>query len=184
MPMKSRVFILHPRLAAAFEKAGVRHAARTAIAAMSCFAVANAFNLSQGYWAVITTVIVLHANIGRSLVAGWARIVGTVTGALFCALFGSLLGRGYVGLGTALFASLVICSSVPFLRESCRMAAITTAIVMLGPGHPLWKVGVERSYEITLGVAVAMVASMLVLPSRASGGLRKGLGRSLGLCAD
>ncbi|MGE4298290.1 MAG: aromatic acid exporter family protein [Desulfovibrionaceae bacterium] len=183
--IRRRILILPPRLANALEKVGVRHAIRTAVAAMATLAIANAFHLAQGYWAVITTVIVLHANMGRSLMAGWSRIVGTVMGAFFGALIGTLLGTGYVGLGVALFATLTICSAVPFLRESCRMAAITVGIVMLmGATQSLWLVGIERSYEIVLGVAVAMLTSVLVLPARARAGLRRGLGNSLEMCAE
>ena len=69
------------------KRLGVRHAGRTAVAAIVTQLVVTALNLPQGYWAVITAVIVMQANIGGSIRAAWATQGSEASRATYSAAF-------------------------------------------------------------------------------------------------
>ncbi len=163
------------------EPSQVRHALRVGIAAVSTLIIAELFKLEQGYWAVISAIIVMHATMGRSLTAGWARILGTAVGATLSAIAVMLLGDTPLSLGLAIFLTLLVCAYLTYLHEAFRMAGVTAGIVILvGAGEAsIVHTAFVRFLEISLGVAVAMVVSMFVLPSRATAGLLKGIADNL-----
>jgi len=161
------------------DPAQVRHAFKTGLAAVLTLLLCTALDLKQGYWAVISAVIVMQANLGGSLAAGWSRVLGTGVGAVLGTASLYLFGSSPLSLGAALFTTILICAYMTFLHDSFRLAGITAAIVILmAPGSSGYFVlGLERFIEISLGVGAAMLVSFLVLPSRAGVGLRKGLAR-------
>jgi len=158
---------------------GLRHAVRTAVAAVATHLIVTALNLPQGYWAVVTAVIVMQANLGGSMRAAWARLMGTAAGAVFGALSASVGGQTWPALGVAVFATLSVCTAVPRLRESSRVGGITAVIVILAghPDVPAFILGFDRFLEIAVGIVTALMISALVLPSRASKALAHGLAK-------
>ncbi|KHK00856.1 FUSC family protein [Desulfovibrio sp. TomC] len=170
---------LWSRLGAAARKFGLRHALRTAVAAVATQLLVTALHLPQGYWAVVTAVIVMQANLGGSIRAAWTRLAGTAVGACFGAAAAHFGGQSVVAAGLAVFATLTVCSAIPRLRESSRVAGITAVIVILGghPDIPALVLGFDRFLEIAVGIVTALVVSAVVLPSRASRALAHGLAR-------
>src|SRR5262245_831934 len=59
----------------------LRQAIQTAVAAAHAYLVANGFGLPQGYWAVITAMLVIQSSIGASLGLAIDRLVATLIGA-------------------------------------------------------------------------------------------------------
>jgi uncharacterized membrane protein YccC len=158
---------------------GLRHAARTAVAAVVTLVLVTVLNLPQGYWAVVTAVIVMQANLGGSIRAAWTRLAGTAVGAVTGAVAGYFGGPAWLLLGPVVFATLAVCTGIPRLRDSSRVAGITAVIVILG-GHtgdsPL-VLGFDRFLEISIGIVTALAVSAVVLPSRASLALSRGLAK-------
>ncbi|MEA4855145.1 MAG: FUSC family protein [Solidesulfovibrio sp.] len=175
MPVKRRIPVA--KLLRHVQHSGLRHALRTATAAVVTLAVVTALRLPQGYWAVVTAVIVMQANLGGSIQASWARLAGTAIGAVSGALAASLGGQAWYAVGGAVFVTLAACTGVARLRESSRVAGITAVIVILGghPGASAWQPGLDRFLEISLGILTALAVSVFVLPSRASRALDHGL---------
>jgi uncharacterized membrane protein YccC len=60
--------------------AELKLALRVTIAGTLAFAVTRFFDLPQGYWAVITAVVVMQASVGGSLKAAVERFTGTLAG--------------------------------------------------------------------------------------------------------
>ena len=159
----------------------VKHAIKTALAAVTTYALVTLFNMSQGYWAVISVVIVMQTNLGGSYQAGVNRIVGTAVGAVLGAAALALLGSGFVALGVGVGLTILVCAYMIHLHESFRMAGLTaTIVILLGnqSGSYLAFV-VERFLEIGLGVTIALAFSMLVWPSRAGRQLKSGVVKAL-----
>ena len=156
---------------------GLRHALRTAAAAVATLALVTALALPQGYWAVVTAVIVMQANLGGSLWASWTRLAGTAIGAVAGALAAHWGGQSFLSVGLAVFATLAVCAAISRLRESSRVAGITAVIVILAghPGTSALTMGMDRFIEISIGIVTALVVSAVVLPSRASRALNHGL---------
>src|SRR2546430_15547431 len=56
---------------------------RMTVASLLAFALAAWFALPQGYFAVLTTVIVMHGSVGGSVNATLYRLIGTLGGAVW-----------------------------------------------------------------------------------------------------
>ena len=158
---------------------GLRHALRTAVAVVATDLFVTALALPQGYWAVVTAVIVMQANLGGSIRAAWTRLAGTAVGAVFGTAAAYLGGQSLPASGLAVFATLAACSAIPRLRESSRVAGITAIIIILGghPDVPAVVLGFDRFLEISVGIVTALVVSLTILPARASRALSHGLAK-------
>jgi len=150
------------------------HAAKTALAALLCWTIALHLGLQDGYWGIITAIIVLQSNVGSTVTASRDRVLGTIIGALFGFAF-SLFGALPWNFLLALLASTIVCGLLGF-KSSSRLAGVTVTIVMVVQktgSH--WTVALNRVIEVLLGIAIALAVSTLILPDRARFRLREGL---------
>ena len=150
------------------------HAAKTAVAAALCWLIAKSIGLPDGYWASISSVIVLQSNFGATVTASRDRFLGTIIGAIVgfsCSLFLTLPWNFIL----ALLIAITFCGLIGF-RSSMRLAGVTICVVMLvqTPG-PRWQLAWFRVSEVMLGIATALIISTLILPDRARLHLRDGL---------
>jgi len=166
----------------------LRFAVRVVVAGVAAFAIASLLALPQGFWAVVTAVIVVQASLGASLKASLDRLIGTIGGAVFgglCAYF--IPHADPIGMAVALAVALAPLGVIAAIDGRFRIAPVTAAILILVPSAtgagPLVVTG-QRILEIAIGGAVAVVVSLLVLPSRAHGVLAASTNRLLGLLAD
>jgi uncharacterized membrane protein YccC len=152
------------------------HAAKTALAAGLCWALAMRFGLHDGYWGSISAIIVLQSNMGATVNASRDRILGTLIGAALGFSF-SLFGALPWNFVLAVLAAVIICGLLG-LRSSSRLAGVTIAIIMLVQKTSLrWELALDRVVEVVLGIVVALAVTTLVLPDRARLRLRDGLSR-------
>jgi uncharacterized membrane protein YccC len=159
----------------------VKHALKTALASVTAYALTSLFFLPQGYWAVISVIVVMQANLGGSLRAGVNRIIGTAVGATMGLVCLFTLGSGSVALGVGVGLTILVCAYFTHLHESFRMAGLTASIIILlgGQSDSYLHVALMRFLEINLGVAVALAYSLLIWPSRAGRQLKEGVVRAL-----
>lgn len=166
-PKQSRFFTYEKR-------AMLLLAVKTAMAAGICYWLARLAGLQDGYWGSISAIIVLQSNVGSTVTASRDRLIGTLIGAGFGAVF-SLLGEGLWVYLLAVVAAMVTCSLLG-LKNSSRLAAVTVTILMLvHRTGSNWTLPLHRVIEVLLGIVVALAISTLVLPSRAGARLREGL---------
>jgi uncharacterized membrane protein YccC len=133
--------------------------------------IAEALALPQGFWAVITALIIVQGSLGGTLGAGLDRVVGTLAGAALGAAAALARVSWDVPLVVLLVLAVAPVALLAAIRQSFRVAPVTAAIVLLassGTASPL-AAALDRVGEIALGTVVAIVVSMLVLPSRARG---------------
>jgi uncharacterized membrane protein YccC len=146
-------------------------ALRVTIAGTLAYAVTKVFDLPQGYWAVITAVVVMQASVGGSLKAAIERFSGTLAGAIYGGLIAAFLPHGSpVSLGIAIIAALFPLALLAAVRPTFRVAPITSLIMLLPPaGQAIGPLAsaIDRVLEITLGNIVGVVVSLFVLPARA-----------------
>ncbi|MBG0777700.1 MAG: FUSC family protein [Desulfovibrionaceae bacterium] len=180
-PTQFTLYDLSPRLT----RAHLMHSLRTAIAAGATLAIAPLLGMEHGYWAAISAVIVMQARLGGSVMAGWARVAGTGVGAVVGVLCVQFMGTGLASFMIGTFAAVTVCQAVPWLRQSMRIGAVTVAIVMLAhlPGTTPLIMGIERFFEIVLGIVVALLVSFFVFPARAARDAAQGLADELALDA-
>jgi uncharacterized membrane protein YccC len=149
-------------------------AVKTAMAAGLCYWLARMVGLQDGYWGSISAIIVLQSNVGSTVTASRDRLIGTLIGAAFGAVF-SLFGEGLWPYLAAVITAMVTCSLLG-LKNSSRLAAVTVTILMLvHRTGSNWTLPMHRVLEVLLGIVVALGISTLVLPSRAKARLRDGL---------
>jgi len=143
---------------ATFNRQGLVHSARTAVAATASLLAARAFRLPETYWAAITTLIVMQSTLGAALTVSWKRFVGTALGALVAALATTYVGPNALAFGGLVLGIGLLSSALHLDRTAYRFASITLAIVMLiAHTQPGWVVAAHRFIEVSVGIGVALI---------------------------
>lgn len=165
-----------------------RHALRVAIAVAAAFAVIRLAGLPQGWWAVITALLVVQTSVGGSLKAALDRLWGTLAGAIYGALVAIAIPHtSDVGLGIAIVVAVLPLAWLAAVNPAFRVAPVTALIVLLPiyghAGNPLVSAA-SRVFEIVIGSIVALVVTFAVLPARAHTQLRDKAARVIALNAN
>jgi uncharacterized membrane protein YccC len=156
--------------AAVMPKLDVRHGAQLAAAVVFSYLGSAAFGLPEGFWAVMSALIVSRPDAGATLGAGWDRIRGTLLGTA-CGLAGVWLRHAGLGVPAATLAIVALLAfasaGVPILRS----APITALIVLSSggiAGHSALQVAGLRVAEITIGVGTGLAISVALPFARGS----------------
>lgn len=104
-------------------KAGLRTAAAGGLA----FICAEILALPQGYWAVLTAIVIMQASIGASLAAA-ADLLGTLAGAALGLVLASVTPSTKLGTLAALILSIGMLAMLAARYPSFRIAPMTAAI--------------------------------------------------------
>ncbi len=146
---------------------------------MASIALADFFRLPEGYWAAISAVIVMQSNIGAAIGAAWSRLAGTAIGAFAGALFVVAWGNNAPSFGIAVTLAVLACAFLGLL-DSYRLAGATVAIVMLSGSHDIpWLVAINRFFEVSLGVIIALLVTVFIWPARARKNLHNGIANAV-----
>jgi uncharacterized membrane protein YccC len=168
--------------------ADLKLALRVTIAGVLAYAVTRFFDMPQGYWAVITAVVVMQASVGGSLKAAVERFSGTLAGAVYGGVIAAFLPHGSaVTLGISIIAALFPLALLAAIKPAFRVAPITSLIMLLPPtGQAIGPLAsaMDRVLEITLGNIVGVVVSLLVLPARAHTLMTEAAAKVVSLNAD
>lgn len=146
---------------------------KTGLAGTITYAIYAGFNLPQGYWAVVSALVVTQANLGASWKAALYRTIGSTCGALAAALLMPLLGDGLVGVGAMLFLLATLFGYLTSLHPAFTAAGFTAALILVfgGQGEP-WHMAWLRVLYTILGAVVAFGVGTLIWPVHARVGLR------------
>jgi len=156
-----------------------KQSVKTAVAGVASLYAAKLCKLPEDYWASISALIVMQSNLGATVSASWTRLAGTAVGAVVGLAFMVVWGANVTAFGVAVAIAFYICSVLK-LAESQRLATVTVAILMLiGRTSSPWTIALHRFLEVSIGILVAMVISLVLWPSRAREALRKGIGEAL-----
>ena len=163
-------------------------ALRMIVAALLAYVLATALGLPQGYWAVLTTIIVTQSSVGGSLKAAGERLVGSVCGGLVGGLAAVLLpSHTPLVLSLALAAAVAPLALLTAFNPSFRIAPVTAIIVLLSTGaatlSPL-HYALNRILEITLGTVIGLGVSLLIAPARADAQAREAASQITTLLAE
>jgi uncharacterized membrane protein YgaE (UPF0421/DUF939 family) len=136
------------------------NSARTGIATVVSLLLARSLKLPEFYWAPISTIVVLLSTI-NPLTLAWQRFVGTALGAALGALVASFFNPTWIVYGASVFVCGILCALLR-LHGAYRFAAITLTIVLLvAHGRPPWIVAWHRFVEVSLGIAIALLVTVL-----------------------
>jgi len=168
--------------------AELKLALRVTIAGTLAYAVTRFFDLQQGYWAVITAVVVMQASVGGSLKAAVERFSGTLAGAVYGGLVAAFVPHASsLSLGLAIVVALFPLALLAAVKPAFRVAPITSLIMLLPPvGQAVGPLAsaLDRVLEITLGGIVGVVVSLFILPARAHSLMTEAAAKVVTLNAD
>lgn len=136
------------------------HSARTALATVASLLLARGLlRMPEFYWAPISTIVILLSTIDP-LTLAWQRFAGTAVGAALGALLATFFTSNWIIYGLGIFVCGILCGLLR-LGSAYRFAAITLSIVLLiAHAAPPWIVAVHRFVEVSLGIAVALAATV------------------------
>jgi len=142
------------------------HALQLGTAVLLAFGLSALLRLPEGFWAVMSALIVLRPTVGSTLGAGWDRVRGTAAGTLI-GLAGVWLHHlpGFGGSTTSL-AIVALLAATGALLPALRSAPITALIVLGSSGigdHSALQVAALRAIEIGIGVATGALLSLTSL---------------------
>lgn len=147
---------------------------RTAAAGGLTMVIAEALSLPQGYWAVISAVIIVQNRIGASLLAAASRVAGTLAGGVVG--FAVAMATPSTTLGTLLGLVLAVgvLGMMAARNPNLRIAPVTAAILLVSaPSHVDVTISAaHRMIEILIGCAIGVLVSMTVAPVRSDTWMR------------
>ena len=155
--------------------ANFRLAIRTAIAGCLAMYFASLMRMPQAYWAAISAMIVMQANLGAAVKQSWIRFAATAVGAAVSIPFIAYFGQSLIMFGLAVFVTVLLCT-ILHLEDGLRLGAVTVAIILLIPhSGRAWAPAFNRFLEVSFGILIALVVAEFVLPSTALESLRHAL---------
>jgi len=138
------------------------HSARTAMTAIASVLIAQLFGLPEAYWAPITTLVITQSSLGAAFAVSWQRFIGTMLGAVVGAIVSSHFGLQVLVFGTCVFILGLFCAVTHLDLTAYRYGGVTLAIVLLVPRTgPAWQIALHRFIEVSIGIGVALILSVL-----------------------
>jgi uncharacterized membrane protein YgaE (UPF0421/DUF939 family) len=138
--------------------------ARTAVATLVSLLLARALKFPEFYWAPISTIIIMQSSI-QPFQGAWQRFVGTALGATLGAAIASYVGRSTIVYAAGIFICGIL-AAFSRVWSAYRVAAITFSIVVLISRGPAWVFAWHRFLEVSLGIAVALIALLVSHPRK------------------
>jgi uncharacterized membrane protein YccC len=138
------------------------HALRTAAAAVVSLLVARLARLPETYWAAVTTMVVMQSSLGAALQISTDRIIGTALGALMAAVVATYFAPNLEVYGASIFLLGLVCAITRSSRAAYRLGGVAFTIVLLiSHTEPPWRVAFHRFAEVSIGIAVALVLTVV-----------------------
>ena len=138
---------------------------------MASLLVARLFALPEVYWAPITTLAVMQSALGTSLPIAGRQFAGAALGAGLGPMLALSPGPRVLVFGVGIFVLGLLCFALGLIhsrlrsqldRTAYRYAGTTLAIILLVPhSESLWVMAVHRFFEVSTGIAVALVMTVL-----------------------
>jgi uncharacterized membrane protein YgaE (UPF0421/DUF939 family) len=141
-------------------RAAYVNSARATVAAVASLLLARTLKMPEFYWAPISTIVIILSNIDP-LTLAWQRFAGTALGAAVSALIATYLHPNWMIYGVGIFVCGILCALLR-IGSAYRFAAITLSIVLLiAHARPPWIVAAHRFAEVSLGIAVALLVTVV-----------------------
>lgn len=144
------------------------------VAAVLAYLGTGWLGLPEGYWAVITCLVVVQGSLGATLNAGISRAYGTVAGGVIGGAGAWLQTR--FGLPAVWILGIVVppLALLAALNARYRLAPVTAVLLTLAipSGLGSFAIALHRIEEILLGGVIGAATALFVLPDRGAAGVR------------
>lgn len=164
----------------------LRQALQTTVAACLAYAAAELLHAPQGFWAVMTAILVTQVNVGASLGLAVDRLLGSLLGVIVGGAVALAVADHQEWKIPALAATVLVLAFFSARRPPFRIACVTAAIVILGDprfGPPISSAG-YRMLEVTIGAGISVLTTLMLFPSRAGPAFAEHVERTLPMLFD
>lgn len=151
---------------------GLRTPFRAAVSVAIALLVSQTFSLQRAYWAVLVSILLVNGSWGENTRKGIARFAMTLVG---CVMGWGLdaVAHGHENVEISIMVAAIFLAV--YFRPNPNAywlltVFVTVYVIILFAilGAPTAKITVIRSIDTCIGCAVALLASILVPPARAS----------------
>lgn len=149
-----------------------RHALKAALAATLAMACVKLMGLPSGFWAPLSALAVLQAQIGASLAASRNYLIASAIGVIVGATIVSIFGDNVLFAGVGIFFIVLITIAMRLPPAGAAIAAGVVPVMVLAVTGSAWRYGAYRLIDIAIGLSSAIIVSLLLWPSRAVTQLR------------
>ena len=133
---------------------------RAATAATLALLVAEAFSLPAPMYAMISAVIVTDLEPARTRSLAVPRILGTLIGCLLGGTLAPATAHGLWTVGAGILAAMLVAHTIG-KPEAAKLAGYVCGLVMLTQGADPWAYAWWRGVETLIGIAAAVVVSLV-----------------------
>jgi uncharacterized membrane protein YgaE (UPF0421/DUF939 family) len=142
------------------DRLSLQQGIRTAIAAVLAYWIAGALHLPGGYWAAISSIVVMQSAVGATVTASRDRLAGTAIGAVVGLLIAMVWHHSLLVFGLGVLIVMMLCTALHY-KGAGRLGGVTVAIIVLIP-YPgaLWHIAFQRFLEVSLGIIVSLLVAV------------------------
>ena len=141
-----------------------RHGLRMGIAAALAVWLSFALDITRGYWATITTLIVLQPYTGATMRKTLQRVGGSVLGGILAAAL-AVAARTKLAIAGIMVPFTIAAVAVLPLNYGVFVLLLTPVFVLLAEPHPGdWELAGLRAVNTLLGGVIALAAAQLLWP--------------------
>ena len=133
---------------------------RAATAAGLSVGIAQWLKLPFPIYALIASVLVIDLSPAKTLQMALQRMAGTLIGAMVGAVLSYLLPPGAVEIGVSVALAMLF-SYVVNARGGAKLAGYVAGIAVMSYGANPWSYAVYRAIETFLGIAMAVLVSVI-----------------------
>lgn len=152
----------------------LRQAIKLGLAATLAMACVKLLQLPSGFWAPLSALAVTQAQIGTSLVYSRSYLFASAVGVLIGAATLWAFGPNIPIAGVGIVVVVLICMRLGLPAVVSTAAGVMPVMVLAVSGSP-WSYGWYRLLDVVIGLAAAILVSLLVWPVRAVAELRRSL---------
>ena len=145
---------------------------RVLTATIIAMVITQAFHLKEGYWAMITIMVVCAPNIESSARKMIERMIGTIAGVAVAYIITSVFFQQNWFFVASLFAILIIAGLViarsrqPYVGWVFALSILVVVMEINAPFNAIAGNSFERFWVVALGVFASWIALLLVYPPR------------------
>jgi len=142
------------------DRLSVQQGIRTALAAVLAYWITDLLRLPGGYWAAISSIVVMQSEVGATAAASRDRIAGTALGAIVGLLTSLVWHHSLLVFGLAVLVVMMLCTALHY-KNAGRLGGVTVAIIVLVHfSGPLWQIALQRFLEVSLGIVVSLLVAV------------------------
>jgi uncharacterized membrane protein YccC len=151
------------------DSVALQEAIRTAAGMGLAIVAAMVLSVDHGYWVAITTIVVLRAGVGGTLLIAVLQVAGVLIGFALSTLILAVADVDAVLLGVLILAMFAFAFSARALGPATMIAAMTVMLVMgLNLAAPVgWEIGAVRLMDVGIGALIGLAAAVLMWPQGA-----------------